>query len=57
MAAAECAELLRQRMAEANVVELAEEYVEGARLLRAHVEAARETWRVWLAFGTGVSGQ
>jgi hypothetical protein len=57
VAAAECAELLRQRMAEANVVELAEEYVEGARLLRAHVEAARETWRVWLAFGTGVSGQ
>jgi hypothetical protein len=57
VAGAECAELLRQRMAEAAVVELTEEYVEGAGLLRAYVEAVRETWRVWLAFGTGVTGQ
>ena len=55
VAAAECTDLLRQRMAEANVVELAAEYAEGATLLRAYVEAARETWRVWLAFGTGVT--
>ena len=26
----------------------------GARQLRQHVEAVRECWRVWLAFGTGV---
>jgi hypothetical protein len=57
VAAVECTALLRQRMAEAAVVELAEAYVEGARLLRAHVEASRETWRVWLAFGTGITGQ
>jgi hypothetical protein len=29
--------------------------VEGAGLLRQHVEAARECWRIWLAFGTGVA--
>jgi hypothetical protein len=57
VAASECADLLRQRMADANVVELAEEYVDGGKLLRTHVEAARESWRVWLAFGTGIVGQ
>jgi hypothetical protein len=50
----QCADLLRARMADAGVVELAPEYVEGARLLRQHIESARESWRVWLAFGTGV---
>jgi hypothetical protein len=54
VAKTECAELLRTRMEAAGVVELAPEYVEGARLLRQHVEAVRECWRVWLAFGTGV---
>jgi hypothetical protein len=49
-----CAELLRQRMADAGVVELAPEFTEGARLLRIHVDAARETWQVWLAFGTAI---
>jgi hypothetical protein len=56
VAKTECAELLRTRMAEAGVVELAPEHVEGARLLRQHVEAVRECWRVWLAFGTGAGG-
>jgi hypothetical protein len=51
-----CTDLLRQRMADAGVVELATAHTEGARLLRLHVEAARETWRVWLAFGTGIAG-
>jgi hypothetical protein len=55
VARTECAEQLRQRMAEAGVIELAEEHLDAARLLRQHVEAARETWRVWLAFGTGVT--
>src|SRR5690349_11242540 len=55
VAKTECAELLRARMDEAGVVELAPEHVEGAALLREHVEATRECWRVWLAFGTGVA--
>jgi hypothetical protein len=53
VAKTECAEQLRQRMADAGVIELANEHLDAARLLRLHVEAARETWRVWLAFGTG----
>jgi hypothetical protein len=53
-AKAQCAQLLRARMADAGVVELAPEHVEGARQLRQYVESAREGWRVWLAFGTGV---
>ena len=54
VAKSECAEQLRTRMADAGVVELAPEHLEGAQLLRLHVEAVRECWRVWLAFGTGV---
>jgi len=54
VATRECSELLRARMATAGVVQLAPPHVEGARLLRRHVEAARESWRVWLAFGTGI---
>ncbi len=55
VAKTECGELLRMRMDEAGVVEVAPEHVEGAKLLRQHVEATRECWRVWLAFGTGVA--
>jgi hypothetical protein len=55
VARTECEELLRARMADSGVVELAPAQVEGAGLLRRHVEAARETWRVWLAFGTDVA--
>lgn len=54
VAKTECAELLQARMTDAGVVELAPEHIEGARLLREHVEATHECWRVWLAFGTGV---
>ncbi len=54
VARTEGGELLRVRMAAVGVVELAPPHVEGARLLRRHVEAARESWRVWLAFGTGI---
>ena len=54
MALAERAELLRQRMAEAGVVELAPEYTSAARTLRRHLYRVRETWRVWLAFGVRV---
>jgi hypothetical protein len=49
------AEVLRERMADSGAVELAPSYAEGARQLREHLDAVRETWRVWLGFGTGVS--
>jgi hypothetical protein len=54
LALAECADVLRRHMADAGVVELAPEYAEGARQLRRHLDAIRETWRVWLGFGTGI---
>jgi hypothetical protein len=54
VARTESGDLLRQRMADAGVVELAPAHAEGARVLREHLEGVRETWRVWLAFGTGV---
>ncbi len=49
------AEVLRRRMAESGAVELAPAHAEGARQLRQYLEEVRETWRVWLGFGTGVS--
>ncbi len=52
-ALAECSDLLRRRMADAGVVELAPDYVDAVRLLRRHLYRVRETWRVWLAFGVG----
>jgi hypothetical protein len=55
VADAECADLLRRRMTESGVVELNPEHVEGARLLRQYLDRVKETWRVWLGFGTGVS--
>jgi hypothetical protein len=54
VAKAECSDLLRERMAASGAVELAPVQVEAARRLRAYVDRARETWRVWLAFGTGL---
>jgi hypothetical protein len=54
MATAECADLLLTRMAESGAVELSSDHVEGARLLREYSDRVRETWRVWLGFGTGV---
>ena len=54
VATRERGELLRARMAAAGVVELAPPHVVGARLLRRHVEAARDSWRLWLGFGTGI---
>jgi hypothetical protein len=55
VAEAECADALRQRMSESGVVELSPGYVRGARLLREYLDGVKETWRVWLGFGTGVS--
>lgn len=52
-ALAESSDLLRRRMADAGVVELAPDYADAVRLLRKHLYRVRETWRVWLAFGVG----
>jgi hypothetical protein len=54
LALAESSDLLRRRMADAGVVELAPAYAHAVRLLRRHLYRVRETWRVWLAFGTGI---
>ncbi|MGI9041145.1 MAG: hypothetical protein ACR2HK_08610, partial [Gemmatimonadales bacterium] len=56
VALAECAEVLRGRMADSGAVELAPTQAEGARMLREFVDSVRETWRVWLGFGTGIEG-
>jgi hypothetical protein len=55
LALAESSDLLRRRMADAGVVELAPAYVHAVRLLRRHLYRVRETWRVWLGFGTGIA--
>ena len=54
LALAESSDLLRRRMADAGVVELAPAYAHAVRLLRRHLYRVRETWRVWLGFGTGI---
>jgi hypothetical protein len=51
----ECADLLRRRMADAGVVELSPAFAAGVRALRRHIYRTRETWRVWLAFGTAIA--
>jgi len=56
VALAECAEVLRGRMADSGAVELAPTHAEGARMLREFVDSVTETWRVWLGFGTGIEG-
>jgi hypothetical protein len=52
----ECEELLRTRMNESGAVELAPALLPAARRLREHLDGARESWRVWLGFGTGIEG-
>jgi hypothetical protein len=54
VAKTECEELLRGRLAESGAVELAPQYVAGARRLREYLDTTRETWRLWLGFGTGL---
>jgi hypothetical protein len=56
VAEGECSEMLRERMGESGVVELNPEHIEGASSLRQYLDAVKETWRVWLGFGTGVGG-
>lgn len=54
MAKTECTEALRSRMVESGAVELAPAHLAGARVLYTHLRRVRETWRVWLGFGTGI---
>jgi hypothetical protein len=53
-ALAECPSAVRERMEELGVVELAPDYAEPAGRLGSYIEDVKETWRVWLGFGTGV---
>jgi hypothetical protein len=53
-ALAECPSAVRERMDELGVVELAPEHTEAAGRLGSYIEDVKETWRVWLGFGTGV---
>ena len=53
-ALAECPSAVRERMDELGVVELAPEHAEPAGRLGSYIEDVKETWRVWLGFGTGV---
>jgi hypothetical protein len=41
-------------MAESGAVELAPAHAEAAGRLSSYIEDVKETWRVWLGFGTGV---
>ena len=54
VAMADCAAAVRSRMEESGAVELAPAYAEAAGRLGAYIEDVKETWRVWLGFGTGV---
>jgi hypothetical protein len=54
MALTECASMVRERMAESGAVELAPAHAEAAGRLGSYIEDVKETWRVWLGFGTGV---
>ena len=54
LALRDCAGRVRDRMAESGAVELALAHVEAAGRLGSYIEDVKETWRVWLGFGTGV---
>jgi hypothetical protein len=57
VAMADCAAAMRSRMEESGAVELAPAYAEAAGRLGAYLDDVKETWRVWLGFGTGVRGK
>jgi hypothetical protein len=54
VAMADCRSAVRSRMDEYGAVELAPAYAEAASRLGSYIEDVKETWRVWLGFGTGV---
>jgi hypothetical protein len=54
LALKDCGDLVRDRMVESGAVELAPAHLEAAGRLGSYIEDVKETWRVWLGFGTGV---
>jgi hypothetical protein len=54
VAVSECGDEVRKRMNASGAVQLAPQLAEGARQLRHYMRRVRETWRVWLGFGTGI---
>lgn len=54
VAMADCAAAVRSRMEESGAVELAPAHAEAAHRLVRYIDDVKETWRVWLGFGTGV---
>ncbi|MEO8089704.1 MAG: hypothetical protein ABI703_05355 [Gemmatimonadales bacterium] len=54
MALSECPDRVRERMAESGAVELGPAHAEAAGRLGSYIMDVKETWRVWLGFGTGV---
>jgi hypothetical protein len=54
VALSDCEPAVRSRMEESGAVELAPTYAEAASRLGTYIEDVKETWRVWLGFGTGV---
>jgi hypothetical protein len=54
VAMADCEAAVRSRMEEYGAVELAAGHAEAAGRLGAYLDDVKETWRVWLGFGTGV---
>jgi hypothetical protein len=54
VALADCEAAVRSRMEESGAVELAPAYAEAAARLGTYIEDVKETWRIWLGFGTGV---
>jgi hypothetical protein len=57
VAMADCAAAVRSRMEETGAVELAPAHAEAAHRLVVYIDDVKETWRVWLGFGTGVWGE
>ncbi|HWN19752.1 MAG TPA: hypothetical protein VNO19_12615 [Gemmatimonadales bacterium] len=56
MALNECPDRVRDRMAESGAVELAPAHTNAAGRLAGYILDVKETWRVWLGFGTGIEG-
>jgi hypothetical protein len=54
VALVDCEAAVRTRMEESGAVELAAPYAEAAVRLGTYLEDVKETWRVWLGFGTGI---
>ncbi|HEX7338191.1 MAG TPA: hypothetical protein VF252_13370, partial [Gemmatimonadales bacterium] len=54
LALTECEPAVRERMLESGAVELAPAHAVAARRLCGYIEDVKETWRVWLGFGTGI---